>query len=146
MQGRSEKNKARETNESTSVWWPVWEVLKICWWINQSLVQQIKCRNTLCLCGLFFEWSVGYCHPMGAGKWILFWLTTPQNHLLSWSLVFVSSSVLSIKTDISAGWEPLISEGYGSICKSKQAVPLLVHLLRDFIYPEDFMSLPSEFM
>lgn len=28
MQGRSEKIKARETNESTSVWGPVWESFK----------------------------------------------------------------------------------------------------------------------
>lgn len=145
MQGRSEKIKAGETNESIQFGDQFERVLKV-WWINQSWVQQIKCRNTLTVSGLFFYWSVGYCHPMGAGKWILFWLTTPQKHLLSWSLVFVCSYILSAKTDSSAGWEPLISEGCSSICKSKQALPLLVHLLRDFIYPEDLMSLPNEFM
>lgn len=144
MQGRSEKIKARETNENTSVWWPGWRVSKICWWVNQSLVQQIKCRNTSCVSGLFFPWTMGYCHPMAAEKWVLFWLTSPQNHLLSWSLFFVCSYILSAET-FQQG-KNLWFQGHSSICKSKQALSLLVHLLRYFIYPEDFVSLANEFL
>lgn len=119
-------------------------VLKICWWINQPLVQQIKRRNTSGVSGFFFHWTGGNCRPMGAEEWVLLWLSTPQNRLLSWSLLFASSYVLSIETFQRE--KSLRFQGYNSICKNKQALPLLVHLLKRFIYPEDIKSLPNEFM
>lgn len=146
MQGRSKKNKAGKTNESTSVWWPVWESFKDLLVDKPVFGPADKMQKHFMSLWPFLWLISGILSSHGCWKVNPVLTHHSSNHLLSWSLVFVSSSILSIKTGISAGWEPLISEGYGSICKSKQAVPLLVHLLRDFIYPEDFMSLPSEFL
>lgn len=148
MRGRSEKIKARETDESTSVWWWVWESFKSLL-VNKPVFSpadkmQKYFRNFWPFLSLhsgklweiFIPWVLR--SDSSSGSPLLKTIFCPDL-CSSLPVIFCLLRHFSRK-------KSLRFQGYNSICKNKQALPLLVHLLRYFIYSKDLLSLPNEIM